>query len=103
MTQEELKQRVHEAIERHAPAIIAVGEQIRRHPELGFKELRTAALVEAEFRRLGLVPRTGLALTGVRAEVAGGAGQRRTPRRAPSTPAATTPRSRASWARPSVS
>ena len=74
MTRQELKQRVHEAIERHAQAIIAVGEQIRRHPELGFKELRTAALVEAEFRRLGLVPRTGLALTGVRADVAGGAG-----------------------------
>jgi len=74
VTRQELKQRVHEAIERHAQAIIAVGEQIRRHPELGFKELRTAALVEAEFRRLGLVPQTGLALTGVRADVAGGAG-----------------------------
>src|SRR5439155_1371987 len=74
VTRQELKQRVHEAIERYAQAIIAVGEQIRRHPELGFKELRTAALVEAEFRRLGLVPRTGLALTGVRADVAGGAG-----------------------------
>ena len=74
MTRQELKQRVHEAIERHAQAIIAVGEQIRRHPELGFKELQTAALVEAEFRRLGLVPQTGLALTGVRADVAGGAG-----------------------------
>src|SRR5256884_7472461 len=32
------------------------------------------SLVEAEFRRLGLVPQTGLALTGVRADVAGGAG-----------------------------
>ena len=74
MTRQELKQRVHEAIERHAQAIIAVGEEIRRHPELGFKELRTGALVEAEFRRLGLVPQTGLALTGVRADVAGGAG-----------------------------
>src|SRR2546430_13193490 len=68
------KQRVHEAIERHAEAIVAVGEAIRRHPELGFKEHRTAARVEAELRRLGLAPRTGLALTGVRADVAGGAG-----------------------------
>ena len=74
MTREELKQRVHEAIERHAEAIVAVGEAIRRHPELGFKEHRTAARVEAELRRLGLAPRTGLALTGVRADVAGGAG-----------------------------
>jgi len=74
VTREELKQRVHEAIERHAEAIVAVGEAIRRHPELGFKEHRTAARVEAELRRLGLAPRTGLALTGVRADVAGGAG-----------------------------
>ena len=74
MTRDELKQRVHEAIERHAEAIVAVGEAIRRHPELGFKEHRTAARVEAELRRLGLAPRTGLALTGVRADVAGGAG-----------------------------
>jgi amidohydrolase len=74
MTRDELKQRVGEAIERHADEIIAVGEAIRRHPELGFKELRTAALVETKFRELGLVPRTGLAITGVRAEIAGGAG-----------------------------
>jgi len=74
VTRDELKQRVHEAIERHAEAIVAVGEAIRRHPELGFKEHRTAARVEAELRRLGLAPRTGLALTGVRADVAGGAG-----------------------------
>ncbi|PYM44796.1 MAG: hypothetical protein DME14_21670 [Candidatus Rokuibacteriota bacterium] len=73
MTREELK-RVHAAIERHAEAIVAIGEQIRRHPELGFKEWKTAALVEAEFRRLGLAPRTGLALTGLRADVVGGAG-----------------------------
>src|SRR5207245_3166838 len=67
VTREELK-RVHAAIERHAEAIVAIAEQIRRHPELGFKEWKTAALVEAEFRRLGL------ALTGLRADVVGVAG-----------------------------
>src|SRR5712692_4041115 len=74
MTREELKHRVDEAIERHADEIVAVGEAIRRHPELGFKELRTSALVETKFRQLGLAPRTGLAITGVRADAAGGAG-----------------------------
>src|SRR2546425_9947847 len=59
VTRQELKQRVHEAIERHAQAIIAVGEEIRRHPELGFKELQTAALVEAEFRRRSEERRVG--------------------------------------------
>jgi len=74
MTREELKHRVDEAIELHADEIVAVGEAIRRHPELGFKELRTSALVETKFRQLGLAPRTGLAITGVRADADGGAG-----------------------------
>src|SRR5437867_7675838 len=74
VTRDELKRRVDEAIERHADEIIEVGETIRRHPELGFKESRTAALVESKFRKLGLTPRTGLALTGVRADVVGGRG-----------------------------
>jgi amidohydrolase len=74
MTRDELKQRVSETIERHADEIVGVGETIRRHPELGFKELKTSTLVAEKFRRLGLVARTGLALTGVRADVSGGAG-----------------------------
>ncbi len=74
MTRDELKQRVSETIERHADEIVGIGEAIRRHPELGFKERRTAALVEEKFRRIGLAPRTGLAITGVRADAAGGAG-----------------------------
>jgi len=74
MTRDELKQRVHAAIDRRASEIIDVGQQIRRHPELGFKEVRTAALVAETLERLGLQPKTGLALTGVRAELPGGAG-----------------------------
>ncbi len=74
MTRDELKQRIYAAIDRRAPEIIEIGEQIRRRPELGFKEVRTAKLVEATFGGLGLRPKAGLALTGVRAEVAGRAG-----------------------------
>src|SRR5262245_62766943 len=74
MTRDELKERVSETIERHADEIVGVGEAIRRHPELGFKERKTAALVEEKFRRIGLAPRTGLALTGVRADVTGRSG-----------------------------
>src|SRR5262249_11919217 len=51
-----------------------LGERIRKQPELGFKEVKTARLVEETFAGLGLKPKTGLALTGVRAEVAGRAG-----------------------------
>jgi len=74
VTREELKRQVDRAIEAEAERIVGFGEQIRHRPELGFKEAHTAALVEDVLRGLGLAPRTQLALTGVRADVAGGAG-----------------------------
>jgi amidohydrolase len=74
MTKDELKRRLYEAIDRRAEAIVAIGEQIRRQPELGFKEHRTARLVDETMRSLGLVTTSGLAITGVRAELGGGRG-----------------------------
>jgi amidohydrolase len=74
MTRAELKACILEAIDRRAPEIIRIGETIRKHPELGFKEVKTARLVEDTFEALGLAPKTGLAFTGVRAEVAGARG-----------------------------
>ena len=75
MTKDELKQRVYQAIDQRGEEIIGLGEEIRRHPELGFKEVKTARLVEETFKKLGLAPRAGLAMTGVRAEVAGRGGE----------------------------
>ncbi|HXG03647.1 MAG TPA: amidohydrolase [Candidatus Binatia bacterium] len=75
MTTDQIKNRVWEAIDRRAEEIIRLGEQIRRQPELGFKEFRTARLVEETLGRLGLTPRVGLAITGVRADLAGRAGE----------------------------
>ena len=74
MTRDQLKVRILEAIDRRAPEIIRIGETIRKNPELGFKEVKTARLVEETFKTLGLAPRAGLAFTGVRADVAGAAG-----------------------------
>jgi len=74
MTRAELKQRVYAAIDRRGEEIIGLGEQIRKTPELGFKEVKTARLVEETFGRLGLQPKGGLAMTGVRADAAGRAG-----------------------------
>jgi len=68
---ETLKQLICAAIDRNSERIIALGERIRRQPELGFKEFKTARLVEETFSELGLKPRGGLALTGVRAEATG--------------------------------
>jgi len=73
-TKQDLKRRLLEAVDRRAADIIGIGERIWRSPELGFKEVKTAKLVEETLRGIGLAPRTGLAFTGVRAEVAGGRG-----------------------------
>jgi amidohydrolase len=75
MTKAELMQHVRAAIDRRAKDIIALGEEIRRHPELGFKEFKTARVVAETLARLGLEPRTGLAITGVRADARGAAGE----------------------------
>ena len=66
-----LKQSICDAIDRNAEKIIEIGETIGRHPELGFKEVKTARLVEETLGGLGLTPKGGLAITGVRAEARG--------------------------------
>jgi amidohydrolase len=70
-TKDDVKRAVCETIDRHAERIIGLGDRIRRSPELGFKEFKTARLVEETMRELGLSPRGGLAMTGVRAEARG--------------------------------
>src|SRR5438105_1997724 len=72
-SKEQLKRAVCETIDRRADTIIDLGETILRHPETGFNEVRTAALVAERMSALGLAPRTGLALTGVKGRLAGGA------------------------------
>jgi amidohydrolase len=74
MTRDELKQRVLDAIDRRSEEIVGLGEQIRKTPELGFKEVKTARLVEETFRRIGLPAKGQLALTGVRADLPGRSG-----------------------------
>src|SRR5207248_2156405 len=66
----QLRRAVCETIDRHADAIIDLGETILRHPETGFNEVKTAALVAEHMAALGLAPRTGLALTGVKGRLA---------------------------------
>jgi amidohydrolase len=68
----ELKRAVCDAIDRHADAIIDLGETILRNPETGFNEIKTAALVAERMTAMGLQPHTHLALTGVKGRLAGG-------------------------------
>src|ERR1700681_1785090 len=71
MDKESLKQAVCEAIDRHGNEIIELGERILHHPETGFNETRTSALVAERMAALGLMPQTGLALTGVKGRIRG--------------------------------
>jgi amidohydrolase len=70
-SKDELKRAVCEAIDRHGNEIIALGEEILHHPETGFNERKTAALVAERMRQLELQPETGLALTGVKGRIRG--------------------------------
>jgi amidohydrolase len=71
INKDELKRAVCAAIDRNQNAIIEVGESILHHPETGFNEDKTAALVAERMRALGLELQTGLALTGVKGRLKG--------------------------------
>jgi amidohydrolase len=66
-----LKERVCAAIDAHRDEIVALGEDIRVHPELGFKEFRTAGIVAEHFHKLAIDHQTGLAVTGIKGLLAG--------------------------------
>jgi amidohydrolase len=54
---------------RIAPRLVELRRDIHRHPELSFRETRTAALAAKEIAAAGYVVRTGIARTGVIAEL----------------------------------
>jgi amidohydrolase len=69
MTVADLKARVRRTIDAHAAELEQLARQIFAEPELGFKERRTARLVQEWFDRMGLSHRDGIALTGTRADI----------------------------------
>jgi amidohydrolase len=70
-TKEQLKSAVCEAIDSRRDDIVGIGEEILRHPETGFNEFNTARRVTGQLEKLGLTTETGLAITGVKARMAG--------------------------------
>lgn len=66
-----LKDKVSEVIEDNKERIIHIAEDIFAHPELGYKEERTTALVGSVLKELGLSYEDGLAITGKKAKIAG--------------------------------
>lgn len=68
-----IEQKIIAAVDAERDALFAFARDIGSHAEPGFFETRTAARVEAFLRARGLAPRTGLARTGVKAVLQGGA------------------------------
>jgi amidohydrolase len=71
MDKASLKARVCAAIDERSAELVDLGRQLQATPELGYKEFESAALVAQAFDRLSLAYREGLALTGIKAELAG--------------------------------
>ena len=71
MDKQQLKRAVCGAIDRRAEQIKRIKTDIWEHPELGFKEHRTAQQVASVFSEFGLPFKTGLGITGVRADLKG--------------------------------
>jgi amidohydrolase len=67
----DLKARLCAEIDRRKGEIVSISEHIMKHPESGYREMRTAEFVAGWFRRMGLDCREGLALTGVKARLRG--------------------------------
>ncbi|WP_043836804.1 amidohydrolase [Muricoccus aerilatus] len=64
------------ALEPFAEAMTAWRRDLHAHPELGFEEHRTAALVARELRAAGIAVEEGIAGTGVVGTIRGAAGNR---------------------------
>ena len=63
---------VRAAVERFAPAAISMRQRIHQNPELGNREVKTAAMVAEHLRSLGIEVRTNVAHTGVVGVLRGG-------------------------------
>lgn len=72
MNKEELKNKVCAAIDNAVEDIKAIALNIESEPELGYKEFKTSAKVASYLKELGLEPKEGLAITGVKARAKGG-------------------------------
>ncbi len=63
---DDLKAEACRVIDARRQEIIDLGEAILRQPETGFNEVKTAELIADRLQALGLEPRRGLAVTGVK-------------------------------------
>ena len=69
---ETLKAAALAAIDGRRRWLIDVAETILRHPEPGFRELKTSRLVAERLSELGVEHETGIAMTGIKGRIGGG-------------------------------
>ena len=70
---EELKANAQAAIDARSTWLINTAKTILDHPEAGFQEVQTARLVSEKLNELGIAHETGIALTGLKGYIRGGA------------------------------
>ncbi len=63
---------IEDTIKKHLPELIAIRHDIHAHPEMLFKEERTAKIVADELARLGFKVTTGIGITGVVGSISNG-------------------------------
>ena len=71
MNKEELKKKVCQQIDQRREEMIRVAKAMLGHPELGYRETKTAAMVREVLKGLNLPVREGLAVTGVEGTLSG--------------------------------
>ena len=74
LTKQELKQKACATIESRKKEIVAIAKEVASHPEAGFGETKTSLLVSQTLSQLGVPWQDGLAITGVKGRILGGAG-----------------------------
>ncbi|MBI2935743.1 MAG: amidohydrolase [Chloroflexi bacterium] len=72
LSREELKQRIAEEIDRRGEELVRVAKAVLDHPEPGFREVKTSALVVERFKELGIPHQEGIAITGVKGVLSAG-------------------------------
>ena len=68
-----VEEKIVAAIEEHREEILAFARDILKHPELGYKEHRTAEQFSKLLQKHGIPHESGLAVTGVKGRIRGGA------------------------------
>lgn len=69
MTKEEVKKKICDTIDANKDKLYEIGNSIFQNPELGYKEVKTSALVRKTFDEIGLKHQDNLVITGVKAKL----------------------------------